>query len=378
VRQRGRQVRRWAAEAGERPDRVSEGQCAARLLRDRAGQRERAAAVASVGAPGVGRKPHGTPVSPFAGRVTHILVKAGDRVKAGPDAGGAGVSRLRPGASRMRAARNPISPWLKRISTGCGAVRRRGFLAQRNDHRGSRLRAAPKRSSRVPPARFKLLRRRQRIGRPEPRPTRVRSTGIVVERNINPAQELRPESAARQLPGDVRHHRPVPPLGAARCDREPACEFVSVGRRCACVLPPGRRNSFEATVETISDSSIPPPARSRCAAPSSTCDDQKLKGEMFVTASSRTVVRGRPAACLKNGAGIFRQADITLFVEESQGRFAWNEVEVEGSPRRSGRCRFRSRPRQKVVVEGTLLLHRLYRSSRAARPPEAAHPDPAP
>jgi len=63
---------------------------------------------------------------PFAGRVTHILVKAGDRVKPGrhwrcwplPTS-----ARRKP----MRGARNPISPWPKRISTGCGSCMPPGF-----------------------------------------------------------------------------------------------------------------------------------------------------------------------------------------------------------------------------------------------------------
>jgi hypothetical protein len=57
-----------------------------------------------------------------------------------------------------------------------------------------------------------------------------------------------------------------------------------------------------------------------------------------------------------------------VFVEESPGRFAWNEVEVEGV--RDGVAGVVSGVDlgQKVVVEGTLLLHRLYRQLAGGAP----------
>jgi len=42
--------------------------------------------------------------------------------------------------------------------------------------------------------------------------------GIVVERNINPGQELRPDLQLANSPAMFRHHRSVPLVGAARCD----------------------------------------------------------------------------------------------------------------------------------------------------------------
>jgi len=62
-----------------------------------------------------------------------------------------------------------------------------------------------------------------------------------------------------------------------------------------------------------------------------------------------------------------------VFVEESPGRFAWSEVKSRESRRARGR-RLSVNLGQKVVVEGTLLLHRLYRQLAGGTPAKAAHP----
>jgi cobalt-zinc-cadmium efflux system membrane fusion protein len=86
--------------------------------------------------------------------------------------------------------------------------------------------------------------------------------------------------------------------------------------------------------------------------------DRKLKGEMFVTAevpdAQRTLLQLPEKALVLSGGSYH------VFVEESQGRYRWSEVKVEGV--RDGVAGVVSGVDfgQKVVVEGTLLLHRLY------------------
>jgi len=123
--------------------------------------------------------------------------------------------------------------------------------------------------------------------------------------------------------------------------------------------------SFEAKVETISDF-IDPASRTVKVRGSVINRDRKLKGEMFVTAELPDVVRAGLQVSEK--ALVLSGGRYYVFVEESPGRFAWNEVEVEGV--RDGVAGVVSGVDlgQKVVVEGTLLLHRLYRQLAGGAP----------
>jgi len=103
--------------------------------------------------------------------------------------------------------------------------------------------------------------------------------------------------------------------------------------------------------------------------------DRKLKGEMFVTAELPDVARA--GLQVSERALVLSGGTYYVFVEESRD-ICMDRSRVEGVRVRSGRCRFGVDLGQKVVVEGTLLLHRLYRQLAGGRPPEAAHPDAAP
>jgi len=87
--------------------------------------------------------------------------------------------------------------------------------------------------------------------------------------------------------------------------------------------------------------------------------DRKLKGEMFV--SAELVDAARAGLQVSERALVLSGGRYYVFVEESPGRFARSEVKIEGV--RDGIAGVVSGVDlgQKVVVEGTLLLHRLYR-----------------
>src|SRR3989442_171933 len=94
--------------------------------------------------------------------------------------------------------------------------------------------------------------------------------------------------------------------------------------------------------------------------------DRKLKGEMFVAAELQD--RSRADLQLPERALVLSGGSYYVFVEETPGRFAWSEVKIEGV--RDGVAGVVSGVNlgQKVVVEGTLLLHRLYRQLAGGAP----------
>jgi hypothetical protein len=87
---------------------------------------------------------------------------------------------------------------------------------------------------------------------------------------------------------------------------------------------------------------------------------------MFVTAEVPDVQRA--GMQLPEKALVLSGGSYYVFVEESPGRFVWNEVKVEEV--RDGVAGVVSGVNlgQKVVVEGTLLLHRLYRQLAGGAP----------
>jgi len=93
---------------------------------------------------------------------------------------------------------------------------------------------------------------------------------------------LRPDLQLANIPGDIPHHRPVPPVVSSMRPR-PACEFEAAdGAGCFFRLP---EENFEATVRQFDFHPIPAP-RTLVKVRGSVITAQKApKAEMFVTAT---------------------------------------------------------------------------------------------
>ncbi len=93
--------------------------------------------------------------------------------------------------------------------------------------------------------------------------------------------------------------------------------------------------------------------------------DRKLKGEMFVTAEAegppRAAIEAPAKAVLLSGDKYY------VYVEEAPGRYARVEVKVAGIQNGVAGILSGLSAGQKVVVEGNLLLHRLYSDFAAAQ-----------
>jgi cobalt-zinc-cadmium efflux system membrane fusion protein len=123
--------------------------------------------------------------------------------------------------------------------------------------------------------------------------------------------------------------------------------------------------TFKAKIDTISDF-IDPATRTVKLRASLDNGKRKLKGEMFVTAELEAP--SRAGLQVPSKAVILMGERNYAFVEESPGRFARVEVTANGEHDGVVGILAGLTEGQKVVVEGNLLLHRLYRQLASGTP----------
>jgi cobalt-zinc-cadmium efflux system membrane fusion protein len=188
--------------------------------------------------------------------------------------------------------------------------------------------------------------------------------GVVVERNINPGQELRTDLQLANTP-------------AMFVITDPARLWVQLdaAENQLASLRPGKKvqlrsaawpdQTFPATLENISDF-IDPATRTVKVRGSVENRERKLKGEMFVTAE----LQESPGADLQipEKALLLAGDRYFVFVEEKPGRYSRQQVKVDAV--RDGIASVASGVKlgQKVVIEGNLFLHRLHQQLSGGAP----------
>ena len=181
--------------------------------------------------------------------------------------------------------------------------------------------------------------------------------GTVVERNINPGQELRSDLVLANAPAmfvitDPGHlwvqldasERDLPHLKRGQTLRLRSSSYPE--------------ESFGATVDVVSDF-IDPVTRVIKARGSVDNRARKLKGEMFITAEID--IGTRPGVQVPAKAVFLVGDKYYAFTEDTPGSFTRVEVKTGGDANGSIGVVAGLAPGQKVVVEGSLLLQRLSR-----------------
>lgn len=298
----------------------------------------------------------------FAGRVIQILVKAGDRVTQGqtlamlasPDFGQAQADARRAQSDFALAEKN-----LSRLRElyAAGVSSRKDLITAEADY--ARADAELKRAM----GKVRLYGGGndsvdQNLALASP------IDGVVVERNINPGQELRPDLQLANSPAMFVITDPSR-LWVQIDATESQLASLKRGQKVRLLASAWPEESFEATLDAISDF-VDPASRTVKVRGTVVNRDRRLKGEMFVIAELEDAVR--TTLQLPEKALVLSGGTYFVFVEEGSGRFAWKEVKVEGV--RDGVAGVVSGVDlgQKVVVEGTLLLHRLYRQLAGGAP----------
>jgi cobalt-zinc-cadmium efflux system membrane fusion protein len=179
--------------------------------------------------------------------------------------------------------------------------------------------------------------------------------GTVVDRNINPGQELRPDMSTTSAPALFVITDPSR-LWLLLDATERDLPALSMGESVSFASTAWPGQSFSARVISISDF-VDPQTRTikaRCVVDNR---DRRLKGEMYVNAE----VKGPARAGLSVPAkAVFVLGDQHyLFVEEAPGRLA--RVAVEAVEDRGGSVIVLEglRAKQRVVVDGSLFLQQI-------------------
>jgi membrane fusion protein, heavy metal efflux system len=285
---------------------------------------------------------------PFSGRVVRILANPGDAVKPG------------------QALAVLASPEFGQTQADARRAASDFALAEKNLTRLRELHAngvAPSKDLHASEADFaraeaELQRAQQKIGLYGGNEAAVDQSfalkspiaGTVVERNINPGQELRSDLVLANAPAMFVITDPGR-LWVQLDASERDLPYLKRGQTLQLRSASYAEDSFAATVDVVSDF-IDPATR---------VDNRgrKLKGEMYVTAE---IDIGTRPGVLVPAKAVFLVGDkYFAFTEEAPGTFNRVEVKTGGEANGSIGVLAGLAPGQKVVVEGSLLLQRLAR-----------------
>ncbi|MBL8534879.1 MAG: efflux RND transporter periplasmic adaptor subunit [Betaproteobacteria bacterium] len=184
--------------------------------------------------------------------------------------------------------------------------------------------------------------------------------GTVVERNINPGQEFRPDSGAMlERPLFVVTDPDHLWLYLDATERD--LRRLKVGEEVHFRTPAWPGETFNALVEQVSDF-VDPDSRTIKVRCSLSNRDRRLKGEMFVNAELETSPREGVAV---PGKAVFLLGDRHfVFVEEGKGRFMPLEVSTGPDTTDTVVVTQGLSSGQRVVVTGSLFLQQIIRTTQ--------------
>ena len=300
---------------------------------------------------------------PFAGRVLQILVKTGERVSRGqtlaklasPDFGQAQADARRAESDFALAEKN-----LNRLRelNAAGVSSRKDLAAAEADY----ARADAERTRAM--GKIKLYSAAGSDSVDQTFSLASPIDGVIVERNINPGQELRTDLQLSNAPAMFVITDPTR-LWVQLDAAENQLAALKSGRQIRLRTAAWPDEAFTASLDNISDF-IDPATRTVRVRGTVENRERKLKGEMFVTAELQEAptsdLQIPERALLLSGGSYF------VFVEEKPGRYSRQDVKVDAV--RDGVVSVSSGVKlgQKVVIEGNLFLHRLHRQLNGGAP----------
>jgi cobalt-zinc-cadmium efflux system membrane fusion protein len=295
--------------------------------------------------------------TPFAGRVSRILVQPGDKVQAGqtlaiiasPDFGQAQADARRAQGDYALAQQN-----LARVKD----LHEHGVAAAKDLDTTEADYARAESEMQRTQARLKLYGGGTQVDQTYALKSPL--SGAVVEKTINPGQELRPDQMGAGAPAlfvitDPDYLWVL--LDAAERD----LPRLKLGKLIKIRVPAYPEAAFDARVTAISDFLDP---TTRTIKVRATLDNARrtLKGEMFVTAAvsdGNAMVLQVPARAV-----FFQGGRHFVFVDNGAGKFVRQEVKIGDAYDGSVNILSGLQSGQKVVSEGALLLQQLLQPRR--------------
>lgn len=187
--------------------------------------------------------------------------------------------------------------------------------------------------------------------------------GTVVERNINPGQELRPDQMVANSPPLFVISDPAT-LWAQFDASERNLIHLRPGKSISVRTPAFRDHSFTAKVEAISDF-LDPGTRALKVRARIENKDNKLKAEMFVTAE--VDADGEKELLVPTKSVFFQNEKYFLFIDESNGSYQRREVKTGDVRNNLVEILSGLNAGEKVVTEGTLMLQQVMQPRRVQK-----------
>jgi cobalt-zinc-cadmium efflux system membrane fusion protein len=294
--------------------------------------------------------------TPFAGRVSRILVQPGDKVKQGqtlaviasPDFGQAQAEARRAQGDFALAQQN-----IARIKD----LHQHGVAAAKDLNTAEADYARAESELQRTQARLKLYGGGSDIDQTYALKSPL--AGVVVEKTINPGQELRPDQMG-SAPALFVITEPAY-LWVLLDATEKDLPRLKLGKLIKIRVPAYPDTAFEAKITTVSDF-LDPTTRTIKVRASLDNAQRVLKGEMFVTAA----VNGDAGTVLQvpTRAMFFQGGRHFVFVDSGDGRFVRREVKVGDSSDGNITILSGLQSGQKVVSEGALLLQQMLQPRR--------------
>mgnify|MGYP001157456842 CR=1 FL=1 len=184
--------------------------------------------------------------------------------------------------------------------------------------------------------------------------------GIVVERNINPGQELRPDQALPNNRSGVFVITDPTTLWVILDAQERDLVALHEGTRIMIRVQALSDETFPATIEHVADA-LDPDSRTIKVRASVDNSDRKLKAEMFVVAQAQFKVRNELE--LPASAVYLDGVQQYVFIEESPGVYVRRRVRAR--PEVDGHVEVVDglKAGEHIVITGSLLLQRMLRST---------------
>lgn len=299
---------------------------------------------------------------PFAGKVTSILAKPGDAVAAGqtlamiasPDFGQAQADARRAQSEFALAEKNLAR--LRELHAG-GVAAMKDLIASEADF--SRAENELQRAnSRVRLYGGAIDSVNQSFALRSP------IAGTVIERNINPGQELRTDLQLSNMPAMFVVTDPARLwVNLEATERDLA--YIRRGQVMRLRTSAWPEATFSATVEAIADF-IDPATRTLRARGAVDNRDRRLKGEMYVTAEFESA---SPAKVQVPSKAVFLFEDKHyVFVQDEPRQFSRVEVKIGGEHGGMIGVLEGLQAGQKVVTDGNLFLLRIHRQLQTGAP----------
>lgn len=186
---------------------------------------------------------------------------------------------------------------------------------------------------------------------------RASLAGVVVERNLNPGQELRPELSGPGFPALFVVTDPAS-LWLQIDARETEIGVVRAGQRFKLRVPALQGQEFEGRIETSSDF-IDPLTRTIKVRASVANPQRLLKAEMLATAIFER--RFEQGLVVPASAVLLQGSQHLVFVQNRPGAFEPRRVELSYEGGREVIISSGLQPGEQVVTENALLLARQFR-----------------